>query len=278
MSVTRTAHSQQPQTPAFGNGAAPLDVVVSRMEEAQLRNRQNYRTYTMTRDYRLFGDDSGKANSEVIAEVTFVPPDRKTFSIQSVQGSERGENIVRKVLQSESEMATKDAPGALSTANYNFALLSDGEMNGRSCYVLQLIPKRQEKTLLKGRAWVDKQTYLVHRVEGDMSKTPSWWLKKVHMTMLYAEVAGMWLPTGTDAVAEVRIFGRHTFTSRAIKVQSGEVVARTFSPVPPNFLASTPHSRSASLVHRTVGAREASAIRHRPTPAALLGAGVALQR
>lgn len=234
MLSTRVAHSQQQQTSATAD-TGRLNYVVTRMEEAQLRNRQNYRAYTMTRDYRLFGSDTSKADSEVIADVFFVPPDRKSFSIQRVEGSQRGQNIVRRVLEGESEMASKDAPGALITSNYDFALLGEEEIDGRSCYVLELIPKRNEKVLLKGRAWVDKQTYLVHKVEGEMAKTPSWWIKKVHMTMSYSEAAGMWLQTGTHAEADVRIFGKHTFTSRALKVQSGDVVAQVFSPVPPNF-------------------------------------------
>lgn len=242
------------------------------MQEAQLRNRQNYRAYTVTRDYRLYGSDNDKANSEVIAEVSFVPPDQKSFNIQQVQGSKRGENIVRKVLQGESDMATKDAPAALSTSNYDFALAGEAQVNGRSCYVLQLIPKREEKTLLKGQAWVDKQTYLVHRVEGDMAKTPSWWLKNVHMTVLYAEAAGMWLPTATDAVADVRMFGRHTFVSRALEVRSGDVVAQTFSRVPPDFLAPAPAYQS--VARKAINVHAVGAVRHRPAPAALIGSGI----
>jgi len=277
LAAVRTAHSQRQQT---ADGAladeSVLQQIVALMEEAQLRNRENHRPYIMTRDYRLFGSKNDEVNSEVIADVTFVPPDRKSFTINSVQGSERGEKIVRKVLQGESELSSKDAPGALSRANYKFKLLGEDNLNGQSCFVLQLIPKREEKTLLKGKAWVDRNTYLIHRVEGEMAKTPSWWIKKVTMTMYYSAAAGMWLATGSDAVAEVRIFGRHTLTSRALKVRAGGVVAQAFSSVPPPALrpASTSNSVPSQQSMHSSGAN-----RHRrPSSAALLGTGTVLQR
>ena len=44
-----------------------------------------------------------------------------------------------------------------------------------------------------GQAWVDKNTFRVRRVEGDMAKTPSWMLKKVHVRLDFADISGTWI-------------------------------------------------------------------------------------
>ncbi len=40
------------------------------------------RPFIVTRDYNLFGKDRYKTKSQVIADVTFVPPDFKKYAIQ----------------------------------------------------------------------------------------------------------------------------------------------------------------------------------------------------
>lgn len=287
LTVAQRARSQE----SSDSDSASLNTIVNRMEEAQLKNRQNYRAYTMTRDYRLYGGEDQKPNSEVIADVHFVPPDRKTFEIEKVQGSDRGEKVVRHVLESESRMASQNAPGAISTGNYDFKLLGEEAIEGQPSYVLQLLPKREEKTLIRGRVWVDKNSYLVHRVQGEMAKSPSWWLKKVDMTVDFSNAAGMWLQTGTRAVADVRLVGKHTFTSRLLKIQTADEVATRFSSLPPNSFAvykSTaykPHARGPAQARGAspvaTPAERTAASKHRrplsPVPA-VVGTGVLIPR
>lgn len=295
MSLEPAALAQQAPSPEGSDSdSATLNTIVNRMEDAQLKNRHNYRAYTMTRDYRLYGGEDQKPNSEVIADVHFVPPDRKTFEIEKVQGSDRGEKVVRHVLESESRMASQNAPGAISAGNYDFKLLGEEAIEGQSCYILQLMPKRDEKTLIRGKVWVDKNSYLVHRVQGEMAKSPSWWLKRVDMTVDFSNAAGMWLQTGTRAVADVRLLGRHTFTSRVLKIQTADEVATSFSAVSPNFYtaykstAYKPNVRGAArarlgasaVATESTAERMAASKRRRPlSPVpAVVGTGVFIPR
>lgn len=209
--------------------AATPDVhaIVQHMDEAARANRTHYRPYIVTRDYRMYGSDQQKPSSEVVAEVNFVPPGTKDFKILESKGSSRGEGVVRHVLESEQKAAAgQNAPGAVTSDNYNFAYLGEEKMDGRDCYVLQLTPKVKDKTVVEGKAWVDKDTYLIHKVEGDMSKLPSWWLKSVHVTLLFSAVDGMWMQTATRAQADVRIFGPHTFVSDTVNYRAGDTVAQ----------------------------------------------------
>jgi hypothetical protein len=68
---------------------------------------------------------------------------------------------------------------------------------------------------------VDKESYQIHRVEGDMVKTPSWWLKKIHVTLDYGGMNGIWVPLDTRAVVDVRLFGTHIVTAEAVRILAG---------------------------------------------------------
>jgi len=43
--------------------------------------------------------------------------------------------------------------------------------------------------------------------------------------MDFSDMGGMWMQTETRAVAEVRIVGRHIFTSKAVSIEAGAVEA-----------------------------------------------------
>ena len=202
-----------------------LAEIVSNMEQAHAEDMLRTPAYVMTRDYRFFGSDEQRAKSEVIAEINFVPPHAKTYRIDKVEGNERGKMVVQRVLNGEAAAASDHPSAAISRANYDFSLQGADVVDGRLCWILGLRPKRDEKSLIVGSAWVDQETYRVHRVEGDMAKSPSWWVKRVHTTATFEDVQGLWLQTGTRAVADVRIIGRHTLVGQVTKVETAHQVA-----------------------------------------------------
>ena len=228
---------------------ADLGSIVSRMEQAAQENRAHYRPYIVTREYRMYGADEQQPKSEVTAEISFVPPRSKDFRITDANGSSRGEGIVRHILEDEAKAAaTGTAPGAVTRENYDFQGAGEEALNGRDCFVLLLTPKRADKSLIAGKAWVDKATYLVRRIDGEMAKMPSWWLKAVHVTLDFDQVDGMWVQERTRAVADVRMVGRHVLTSEAVKFQSGGVEARN--------LSGKLRPAEATKVHRPFGRTE----------------------
>lgn len=215
-------------------GSELLTFILRNMEQAQVFNRESTRPYRLTRDYKLFDDEiqaqdpKHTPSSEVIANVEFMPPDHKTFQIEKAEGSERGTSIVRHILENESGWQGKGGPAPLTREYYEFELQGEGLANGQACWVLGVKPIHDEKNMIKGRVWVDKNTFLTQQIQGEMAKTPSWWLKRVNMTIRYGDVAGMWMATGTYAVAEVRFFGKHVLTSQAVRVETSDEVASTF--------------------------------------------------
>jgi len=202
-------------------GAIPaLETIVTRMGEARAENRAKLRPYKVTREYKLFGREKHKPKSEVVADLSFVPPNVKKFTITGTSGAGGlGERIVRQMLEGEATAVEQYGSTDVSAANYNFKFVREEEVNGQRCYMLDLAPKRNDKNLLRGSIWVDARTFMLHRFDGEPAKGPSWWLKEPHIAFYYGDVSGMWLQTGSESRANVRIFGPYTMVSHDIRYQ-----------------------------------------------------------
>jgi len=209
---------------------ADLATIVARMEQAQSDNRTHFRPYIVTREYKLYGSDAQRATSQVVAQVSFQPPNQKQYEIKQTTGSGSGEKVVRRVLDKETEMARQAGDFDLNRTNYDFELLRTEQMAGAPVYVLELRPKRGDRNLLKGEAYVDAATYRIRRIVGRPAKSPSWLIKDLQLTLTFSEAKGMWMQTGSEAVANVRFVGKHIFTSHDVNVQTTEVVAENLTP------------------------------------------------
>jgi hypothetical protein len=79
--------------------SAQTESIIAGMAQAR------FRAFIVIRDYKLFGKERAKAKSQVIADISFVPPATKTYTIQTTNGSGLGETIVRRMLRSEVKIA-----------------------------------------------------------------------------------------------------------------------------------------------------------------------------
>ncbi len=215
---------------AHVDSAPSAENIVARLMQARSENRARLRPYSVTRNYKLFGKEKQAARSEVIARVTFDPPGIKQFVIQQASGMGLGERIVRQMLEHETEIGKNNASTDLSPANYNFRYLREEELDGRRCYVLGMVPRRSDKSLLRGQIWVDAVTYLLHRTEGEPARSPSWWLKDARLVLVYSNVGGMWLQTSSESSADVRFLGRHTMLSRDVEYSMSTLAASADAP------------------------------------------------
>jgi len=220
--------------------------IVAQMAQAQAENRTHFRPYIVTRDYTLFGQETHlELKSRVIAEITVGPPDSKKYTIENRDGSGLGEKIVRKMLDGEVAFAKDPGSTDITGDNYDFLLVREGELSGQRCYVLELLPRRKSKNLLRGIIWVDANTYLPLRVEGEPANSPSWWLRDVRIVLLYGYVGPMWLQTSSEATANVRILGRSSMVSQDVKYQIGELT----------YAASLPQTMASAREMTTEGQR-----------------------
>jgi Outer membrane lipoprotein-sorting protein len=213
-----------------GQANLNLGQIVSRIQQARTAEHERSVAYTVTREYQLQARDAAQASSQVVAQVSFVPPTEKDYTIVKTEGSDRGTGIIRKVLDHEVAMATHADANEISPANYDFTLIGRDTIDGHDCYLLGLTPKREAVELVRGRAWVDSTTFNIRRIQGQTAKNPSFWIKNLNVTLNYGEVSGVWIQTSTQAIADVRIAGPHVLTSRELDVQAATYSARSQAP------------------------------------------------
>ncbi len=194
----------------------PAENIIAHMAEAGEQNNAHFRPYVVTVDYKLFGKETASPTSEVIAELTFVPPYLKSYTIRDVNGTHIGERIVRRMLEGQMAFAKDSGSTDISQDNYDFRFIREEDVNGHHCYVLELLPRRKAKNLLHGNIWVDAKTYLLHRVEGEPVKSSSWWLSDVRIVLLFGYVGEMWMQTSSESTADVRIVGQYKMISQYV--------------------------------------------------------------
>jgi hypothetical protein len=117
--------------------------------------------------------------------------------------------MVRALLDRETESAKKGLGSQISRTNYDFVFLRQETYGVVPEDVFLIVPKRKDKNLLRGQIWVDASTFRIRRIEEVPAKSPSFWIKDIHITLQFAEVNDMWIP---------HFFRRHRYspTLRAI--------------------------------------------------------------
>ena len=194
-----------------------LNLILQRLEDVQHEDPAQSRPYKVTREYKIFRGYDQQPTSEVMAQINFVPPDVKTYTITQARGNSRGEKMVRELLDRETESAKKGHGSEITRKNYDFVFLRQENFGVIPEYVLLIVPKRKDKYLLRGQIWVDASTFRIRRIEGVPAASPSFWIKNIHITLQFAQLGGMWVPVTFDSIATVRFLGQYTLAGLNIR-------------------------------------------------------------
>lgn len=230
--VVLSAISAAPQAAPSNEEIKPpdLDPILQRIEDAQRQNPARSRPYEVTREYKVFRGNDKQPMSQVVAQIDFVPPDAKTHKIVRSSGNSWGVKIVRELLSSETASTRKEHSTEISRANYDFVFLRQQNFGDAPEYVLAIFPKRKDKYLLRGQIWVDTCTFRIRQIEGVPARSPSFWLKDLHVTLQYGELGGMWVPVTYDALATIRILGEFTLDGVSVRRPESKFVAPDAGP------------------------------------------------
>ena len=85
-------------------------------------------------------------------------------------------------------------------------------MGGRSCHVLELTPRVSSPHVLKGHLWVDTKDYLIVRIEGRTSSSPSFLAGRPLIVREYKHLGGFAFPERSHAVANSFLLGKTELT------------------------------------------------------------------
>jgi len=133
------------------------------------------------------------------------------YRIVAEDGSEYiRSRVFRQTLETERAMWASGAPAhaALTLDNYAFedrGVQPDGSMS------LFVKPRRKDVLLVEGSIFLSPEDGDLIRMEGRLSKTPSFWTRQVQITRWYKRFAGIRMPTALESTASVRVAGQSTF-------------------------------------------------------------------
>ena len=137
---------------------------------------------------------------------------RFDFGIIQEEGSDLiRRRVLRAALEAEQRSRNeKEASSAeLTLANYEFQV---GAADEAGALTLGLVPRRRSPMLLVGHATIAERDGDLLLIEGRLSKSPSFWTRRVDVVRRYARIAGVRVPVEMRSRADVRIAGASSFS------------------------------------------------------------------
>ena len=133
------------------------------------------------------------------------------YAIVSEDGSDYiRSKVFRATLDMERKMWAAGTPdqAALTPDNYVFQE-QGGQADGLAS--LTVTPRRKDVLLVEGNIFLNPADGELVRMEGRLSKSPSFWTRRVAIVRWYRRIVGFRMPTALETVANVRIAGISTF-------------------------------------------------------------------
>lgn len=184
------------------------------MEEIQDQAAPS-RLYEVTREYKLFHGSDTQPTSEVTAQIDFAHPNIKPYKILQTSGASRGEEMVRELLERETDSSKAGRRSEIRRMNYDFVFLRQETVGVLPEYVLEIFPRRGDPNLLRGQIWVDAST---RSVFAELQEYPPRVLPFGSRTFISLCSLRKWPECGYqvtfDAIATVRLFGEYTLAGR----------------------------------------------------------------
>lgn len=129
------------------------------------------------------------------------------YEIVSERGSDYTRNkVLKQVLKREQELIAQGHAerSTLCHANYEF---TDAAPSGDGVRYVLLKPKRKDVLLVDGRMVLNEEATELLRVEGRLSKNPSFWTSSVNVIRTYGRLDGIRVPVSTETIARVKFAG-----------------------------------------------------------------------
>src|SRR5262245_22753497 len=174
-----------PSQPA--HGVLPMPPVVQRFLDRQDEPLSSYRALR-----RLEAHNTRyKKHGWIEAWTSLDPRDGFTFEIVAEGGSGYvRDKVLRKALEREAEAHARaeTRTAAIAPANYAFA---ESRSDVEGLIEVSIEPMRKDPLLLRGRIYLTREDADLVKIEGQLSRTPSFWTRRVEVTRRYRRVGGV---------------------------------------------------------------------------------------
>jgi hypothetical protein len=217
------------RTPVLG-----ADDIIARMLYRNNQREKLQGGYNGTRRYVL-ENQKLKKRAEMLVSVNCDPDGTKHFEVVSEEGwTSANKHVLRKMLESESESSRPQVRERtiINPENYSFQLIGADTLESRPVYIVEVLPKREDKYLFQGRIWVDADDFALVRAEGRPAKNPSFWIHSVNFVQVYHKAGTFWFPLSTESSTDARIFGKTAVTISYFDYQPNSMAEPTTSQMP----------------------------------------------
>jgi len=163
------------------------------------------------RAFRRMHATNEKFNQEGWVECwTELDPQGFRYEIVSERGSDYiREKILKTLLRREQELIAAGSAGRaeINDLNYELAEGATAEMIGNGERAVPLKARRKDILLVNGRMVLNEDGTELLRVEGRLSKNPSFWTNVVDIVREFARLDGVRVPISTDTIAKLKLAG-----------------------------------------------------------------------
>jgi hypothetical protein len=182
--------------------------VTRKLTDADTARRAGLGSYSVERLYQL-ESNGGKHVATMRVRLDYSAESGKHFTILDISKADGfRKHAFQKMLEAEVEAEKISDTTRVNSNNYDFRLLGFESVQGRRCFVLELLPKRKNKYLLNGRAWIDAGDYGLVKLEGRPAASVSFWVGKPTLTQEFQKVENLWLASRNESVTDAKIVGR----------------------------------------------------------------------
>jgi len=185
------------------NAGTPLDRFLARGEEPTVEYRALRRLEATNPKFNQ--------HAWLVAWTEYDRANGFRFSVVAEGGSAYiRSKVLRAALLGEQKMWANNEPQRASLSSENYTFDNDVPDEGGLAAV-GLKPKRKDVLLVEGAIFVQPADGDLSRIEGKLSKAPSFWTRRVDVVRRYQRLAGVRVPVSIESVAHVLIAGRSTF-------------------------------------------------------------------
>ena len=183
------------------------------------------------RAVRRLEAESGKRTGWLEAVTEYSPESGFRYEVTAEGGSDYiRSKVLRAVLQGEQEALARGETGRSSLARENYSFQANGVDAAGLANVI-LSPRRQEPVLVKGTMFLQPDDGRLVRLQGQLAKSPSFWIKNVEIVRSYERIAGTVMPVTLESKAQLRLFGCGTLRMSYVYSEIDGHAVRPSSPL-----------------------------------------------
>lgn len=188
--------------------------IIQKIDSSVAARDENLLAYTVTEQYKVYrGSDHEHTAAEMTVKTTYRKDAGKSYVILTQSGSELIlKELLPRILDSERLMTqpANRAQAVLTSANYQMTVKGAETIDGRSCTVVAIVPRKNSPYLFRGAIWVDANDGSIVKLDGVASKSASVFAGASQVSRSYANIDGLPMATHAAAVAGSWLLGTTT--------------------------------------------------------------------